>query len=82
MQLTLGPYTYRMRFCNQQLHLNQRPVQAICDHQNHELLVNGSVPPEQLARIVGESVARIWAYRFGRGGEGLPRIGQSLAERN
>lgn len=83
MLLTLGTVTYRMRFCDQQLHLNQQPVQAICDHQNRELLVQGSVPPEQLAKIVGESVARIWAYRFSRetAMQSL-RHGESVAEWN
>ncbi|MCC5831005.1 MAG: hypothetical protein JJU36_16285 [Phycisphaeraceae bacterium] len=65
MHLTLGPISYRIRFTQQQLHLNHAPVQAICDHKSRELLINAQLDDDQMKKVIGESVARIWQYRFG-----------------
>lgn len=65
MHLTLGPISYRVRFTPQQLHLNRAPVQAICDHKARELIITENIDEEQLKKVIGESVARIWQYRFG-----------------
>ncbi len=65
MNITLGPYQYRMRRTDQRLFVNRKPVLAICDHQARELVIQDGLNHQTLRQVIADAVGRIWAYRFG-----------------
>ena len=65
MNITLGPYQYRMRRTDQRLFVNRKPVLAICDHQARELIIQDGLSRQALRQVIADAVGRIWAYRFG-----------------